>query len=176
MVLLFWKVHHFLDLVQDERVQGLGQGQCGGHCKMVHSMRSTPPSLHTEALRKFDEEVRSTFCAITGLMPDPASWNQACRGTAHAGLGLRQSALHAPAAYIAPTAASRALSVARCCLFAGTGRELFAMAFGPCSNQRRAGGRRANTSGKRIDPQSETDLGENRRRGPCDEAFQRLCR
>ena len=78
---------------------------------MVHSMRSTPPSLHTEALRKFDEEVRSTFCAITGLMPDPASWNQACRGTAHAGLGLRQSALHAPAAYIAPTAASRALSV-----------------------------------------------------------------
>ncbi|CAE8721897.1 unnamed protein product [Polarella glacialis] len=82
---------------------------CGGHCKLVHSMRMTPPHLQMEALQAFDQEVRASFCGITGLMPDDASWGQACRGLHHAGLGLRSTAAHAPGAYVASVAAAREL-------------------------------------------------------------------
>jgi hypothetical protein len=82
---------------------------CGGHCKLVHSMRVTPPQQQLDALRGFDQDVRDSFCAITGLLPDDASWDQACRSFHHAGLGLRKTALHAPAAYVASVTSSRDL-------------------------------------------------------------------
>ena len=80
---------------------------CAGVCKVMHSMRMTPPNLHASALSAFDDKVRDTFCHITGAMPNSQQWEQATCGLACAGLGLRQAKLHAPAAFLSSTSASR---------------------------------------------------------------------
>ena len=85
---------------------------CGGHCKMVHTMRTTPPHLVASALGSFDTAVRQSFCKITGLMPDDAEWQQAGRSFKHAGLGLRQCSAHAPGTYLSSVGASRGLAAA----------------------------------------------------------------
>ena len=66
-----------------------------------------PTHLQSDALIDFDEEVRGTFCKITGLLPDNAQWAQACRGFKHAGLGFRSAARHGEAAYLASSCAAR---------------------------------------------------------------------
>ena len=82
---------------------------CGGHCKLVHSMRTTPPRLQSTSLSHFDNDVRSTFCSVTSLLPNNEQWSQACRGLKYAGLGLRSTLQHAPAAYLASVTASSPL-------------------------------------------------------------------
>ena len=84
--------------------------ECGGSCKMIHTMRCTPPHLISSALAEFDAEVRSTFSEVTGLMPDDEQWAQATRGLRHAGLGFRKAACHAPAAYLASVGSSQFVS------------------------------------------------------------------
>ena len=83
---------------------------CGSYCKVVHNMRTTPPDHQLDALQRFDTEVRETFGLMTGLAPTDSEWDQAARGMAHAGLALRQTALHAPAAYMASLGASSDLA------------------------------------------------------------------
>ena len=56
--------------------------------------------------------MRDTFCKVTGLTPGDPEWHQACRGLRHAYLGLRQTGLHAPAAYTCSVAASGRLAQA----------------------------------------------------------------
>ena len=85
---------------------------CGGYCKLVHSMRMTPPQQQLGALQGFDQDVRDSFCAITGLLPNDPSWDQACQSFHHAGLGLRKTALHAPEAYVASVVSSCLLGYA----------------------------------------------------------------
>ncbi len=87
-------------------------GQCAGHCKMIHTMRSTALQLQQKGLSEFDKTVQSTFCtlSITGVAPSHAEWAQACRGLRHAGLGLRSTTKHAPAAYLASATASQELA------------------------------------------------------------------
>ena len=74
---------------------------CAGFCKLVFSCRTMPPSSHGIQLASYDSAVRSTFASLTGLALTDAQWAQASRSTSLAGLGLRSTARHAPAAYVA---------------------------------------------------------------------------
>ena len=74
---------------------------CAGHCRLVHSMRCAPPEFQMEGFREFDQLVRSCFSSLTGLHLDAGQWEQAGLGFALGGLGLRSTALDAPAAYLA---------------------------------------------------------------------------
>ena len=73
---------------------------------MLHSMRCNPPTAHTNALAAFDGLVRSCFAGFTGLHPTAVQWQQAARGFAQAGLGLRSCVSHGPAAYLASLGSS----------------------------------------------------------------------
>ena len=84
--------------------------ECAGYCKVLHSMRRTPPGLQQDALNQFDSDVRMTFCNMTGLMPSDTEWLQATRGLHQAGLGLRSASVHAPAAYLSSRGASADLA------------------------------------------------------------------
>ena len=53
-----------------------------------------------EGFREFDQLVRSCFSSLTGLHLDTGQWEQAGLGFALGGLGLRSTALDAPAAYL----------------------------------------------------------------------------
>ena len=79
---------------------------CAGYCRMLHSMRCNPPTAHTNALAAFDGLVRSCFAGFTGLHPTAVQWQQAARGFAQAGLGLRSCVSHGPAAYLASLGSS----------------------------------------------------------------------
>lgn len=74
---------------------------CAGFARLLHSMRCNPPSPQTMALDMFDGMVRRCFGDFTGLHLTASQWKQASLGFAHAGLGLRSTSHHAPAAYLA---------------------------------------------------------------------------
>ena len=81
----------------------------GGHCRLVHSMRCTPPAAQLDSFKAFDQGVRACFSSLTGLHPTDAQWQQAARGFDQAGLGLRSTHLDGPAAYLASLGKSRTL-------------------------------------------------------------------
>lgn len=60
------------------------------------------------ALAEFDAHARQSFGSLTGIHLTTAQWAQARRGFSQAGLGLRSSARHAPAASLASVGASLA--------------------------------------------------------------------
>ena len=95
--------------IEDPQVALRLMRNCAGACKLTHSMRATPPQNQTVALQAFDAKVKTTFSEVTGLHPDKHQWNQACRGLAHGGLGLRSVQLHGEAAFLASAAASAPL-------------------------------------------------------------------
>ena len=74
---------------------------CASYVRMVHSMRCNPPQAQCSALQSFDGMVRRCFAGFTGIHPTASQWRQAELGFAQAGLGLRSTAAHAPAAYLA---------------------------------------------------------------------------
>ena len=74
---------------------------CAGFARLLHSMRCNPPSPQTMALDMFDGMIRRCFGDFTGLHLTTLQWKQASLGFAHAGLGLRSTSDHAPAAYLA---------------------------------------------------------------------------
>ena len=70
-------------------------------------MRTTPAGLHSAALVAFDGKVRACLESI-GCFPVPDRiWHQATLGVKHGGLGLRQCAVHATAAYLASVATTQ---------------------------------------------------------------------
>ena len=77
-----------------------------GYARLVHTMRCCPPAGHAAALQAFDELVQESFSALSGLHLEPEQWQQAARGFAQAGLGLRSTQAHAPAAYLASVGSS----------------------------------------------------------------------
>ena len=79
---------------------------CGGFCKLVHILRTTPPSLSSEALRAFDGETRSCFSACLAADVTDAAWQQAQLSLSFGGLGLRSLALHSSSAFLASFSAS----------------------------------------------------------------------
>ena len=78
---------------------------CAGHCKLTHSIRTSPLFSNTAALQEFDTLVRECFCGLTGLHLTDLQWEQAARGLAHSGLGLRSVVRDAAAAYLASVGA-----------------------------------------------------------------------
>ena len=80
---------------------------CACFTKLVHNMRTTPAGLHSAALVAFDGKVRACLESI-GCFPVPdRTWHQATLGVKHGGLGLRQCAVHATAAYLASVATTQ---------------------------------------------------------------------
>ena len=74
---------------------------CAGHCRLVHSMRCSPPQPQQLAFQEFDRLVQACFTSLTGLHLDHSRWEQARRSISQAGLGLRSTQADAPAAYLA---------------------------------------------------------------------------
>lgn len=79
---------------------------CAGSGRLNWVARTTPPHYMEGALRLFDERVRQTFEKIAGAAFSEEEWTQASLGPACGGFGLRQAAVHAPAAYIASRSAA----------------------------------------------------------------------
>eukprot|EP00731_Ephydatia_muelleri_P032417 Em0023g924a len=73
---------------------------CGGFCKLVHLARSTPPSLSSQALSLFDNDIRRVFSECTGVDTSDTAWKQAQLSLSRGGLGLRSLSHHSSAAYI----------------------------------------------------------------------------
>ena len=73
---------------------------CGGFCKLVHLSRVTP-SLTSDALVSFDEDVRHCFVLCSAIEVSSTAWKQAQLSLRFGGLGLRSLSCHAAAAYIA---------------------------------------------------------------------------
>ena len=74
---------------------------CGGFCKLVHLTRVPPPSLASDALVSFDEDVRQCFVLCSAIDVSDTAWKQAQLSLRFGGLGLRSLSCHAAAAYIA---------------------------------------------------------------------------
>jgi hypothetical protein len=70
--------------------------------RAVHFMRTTPLSDWVEESARFDVEIRTAAEAILGFQfDDDTSYLQACLTPSLRGFGLRQTAVHANAAYSA---------------------------------------------------------------------------
>jgi hypothetical protein len=100
-----------------DAIGGLDDAQVGvrllrssaGHCRLVHSMRCSPPGPQMDSFKMFDQRVRACFSSLTGLHPTDTQWQQAARSFAQAGLGLRSTHLDGPAAYLSSAGKSRQL-------------------------------------------------------------------
>ena len=75
--------------------------QCASFCKLVHLARSTPPSLVSEGLALFDEEVRRNFSDCVAVDASDSDWRQVQLSLSRGGLGLRRLELLCSAAYLA---------------------------------------------------------------------------
>ena len=73
---------------------------CGSFCRMVHIARVTPPSLASDALSSFDEEVNQYFTICSAINVTDDAWSQAQLGPKFGGLGPRSLSHHAAAAFI----------------------------------------------------------------------------
>ena len=67
----------------------------------MHLARSTPPSLISEGLEYFDNDVRHCFALSTAVDTTNNAWKQAQLSLSRGGLGLRQLSEHSFACYIA---------------------------------------------------------------------------
>ena len=74
---------------------------CMSFGKMVYLCRVTPPSLHIDALKMFDDRIRACFETISGIHANDLQWNKATLGIKLGGIGFRKSQVHCNAAYIA---------------------------------------------------------------------------
>eukprot|EP00731_Ephydatia_muelleri_P035190 Em0103g2a len=79
---------------------------CGGFCKLVHLARSTPPSLSSQALSLFDNDIHRVFSECTGVDTSDTAWKQAQLSLSRGGLGLRFLSHHSSAAYISSICSS----------------------------------------------------------------------
>jgi len=103
------RVGHVLESllqVKDTQVYHFLTRLCASFCKVVHLLRSVPPSYSSEALLYFDAEFKLAFTRGTGVIFTDDAWAQAVLPIGMGGAGVRQVTLHAAGAYVA--------SVARC--------------------------------------------------------------
>ena len=73
---------------------------CGGFCKLAHLARSTPPSLSSEALKSFDDDILRAFSQCMGVDISNIAWDQAQLSLSRGGLGLWSLSHHSSAAFI----------------------------------------------------------------------------
>ena len=83
--------------------------RCQGFCKLVYCIRTIPSQFIVEELATFDSDMRSAFVGLSGINVSEGQWDQAGRGFWVGGLGLRHTARHAAAAYVASCTATRKL-------------------------------------------------------------------
>jgi hypothetical protein len=82
---------------------------CASFSKLVYTSRTVPPAFHREALTAFQGALRSSLEKWLGdKLPDHC-WALAQLGISHGGLGVRDPARHAPAAYLGSLHQSREL-------------------------------------------------------------------
>ena len=79
---------------------------CASFCKVVYSMRVTPPELVLQALQSFDAEVRTCLEEVGPGPLTAEAWDMAGLCTSAGGLGLRHASLHSGAAYVASVLAT----------------------------------------------------------------------
>ena len=72
-----------------------------GFSKLVHILRTVPPTQARKGARAFDEALRRAARASLRIPLSGAVWDQACLSVARGGLGLRLTSPHRSAAYIA---------------------------------------------------------------------------
>ena len=97
----------------DPQVALLLLRKCGSFCKMVHLVRSTPPSQMADAMQMFI--IISIMLLLNALQR--MSWQQAKLSLSRGGLGLRSLSHHSAAAYISSVSASEQSSVSMSHLF-----------------------------------------------------------
>ena len=108
---------------------------CGAG-RMTYMARTTPARLCGQGLRTYDDGMRDSFSALTGLQPDALAWEQATLPAQVGGLGLRPIVSIADAAYIGSRAATLERGAAVWPPFSwdiGVGSDLHA-ALGRCWN------------------------------------------
>ena len=103
------RVRHMLSALQsipDPQVFHFLVRCCSSLCKVVHLLRSVPPSWCQIALVEFDQCLRQEFSRGVGICFDNKAYAQLSLPVNLGGMGLRQAVNHASAAYVA--------SVTRC--------------------------------------------------------------
>ena len=85
---------------------------CAGFCKIVYSIRVTPPDMLRASMGAFEEGLRHGLETIVGSTLDERHWDQAGLSIKEGGLGLRRPTQHADAAYIASFRGSADLATA----------------------------------------------------------------
>ena len=103
------RVRHMLSALQsipDPQVFHFLVRCCSSLCKVVHLLRSVPPSWCQTALAEFDQCLRQEFSRGVGICFDNKAYAQLSLPVNLGGMSLRQAINHASAAYVA--------SVTRC--------------------------------------------------------------
>jgi hypothetical protein len=102
-------VHKALGAIQavtrlhDPQVAYVLLRDCCAFPRVVHVLRSIPPQLTRQALQPYDAEVRAAMTYVMGADVPMTHWTPATWATSQGGFGLRASARHAPAGYVAST-------------------------------------------------------------------------
>ena len=78
---------------------------CGSYCWLIHLARATP-SLASEALSHFDNDVRQCFTQCLTVETQDVAWCQAQLSLSFGGVGLCSLSAHFCAAYIASLCSS----------------------------------------------------------------------
>lgn len=95
--------------LEDPQVAYLLARHCASFCRLTYSTRVTPRSLHSSALKTYDDAVREGFSGAAGLLLPDDSWSRAQLSARHGGIGFRSSAQHADAAFVSSIASASAL-------------------------------------------------------------------
>ena len=82
---------------------------CAGWGKLVYSSRTVPPHWHHRELASFGVALRGCLEQMVGEKLSDRSWSLAQLGIVHGGLGIRDPAKHAAAAYLASLSQTREL-------------------------------------------------------------------
>ena len=90
-----------LCLLEDSQVALHLLRTCASFCKYVYIARTTPPQLVRSALATCDVDIRTSFERFAALQLTAAAWQQAQLALSVGGLGLRSTARHCSAAFIA---------------------------------------------------------------------------
>ena len=74
---------------------------CGGFSKLCHIVRTTPPTIATDELSQFHQDVMNCLSECLAIEMSPKAREQAQLSLRHGGLGFRSLAHYCSAAYIA---------------------------------------------------------------------------
>ena len=100
---------HRLEELEDSQTQLLLLRHCLGFAKVAYAMRTSPPRIASDPMSALDAAVTDSLQSIVGGVMSPAARAQAALPVAKGGLGVRESAPAAEAAYLSSWSATRRL-------------------------------------------------------------------